>query len=99
MNYHVGFALLYGGLVMLVFVPRSGLQWCFSRHLMVWIGERSYSLFLIHFTMFFAANYLVSRVVDQKDLVYFIATRAVGLPLALFRGDAAVPLCRTSFCA
>ena len=83
MNYHVGFALLYGGLVMLAFVPRSALEWFLSRHLMVWIGERSYSLFLIHFTMFFAANYLVSWVVDEKDLVYFIATRALGLPLAL----------------
>jgi peptidoglycan/LPS O-acetylase OafA/YrhL len=83
MNYHVGYALLYGGLVMLAFVPGSLLQRGLSKHLMLWIGERSYSLFLIHFTVFFAVNYAVSHFVTQKDLTYFVLSRGIGLPLAL----------------
>jgi peptidoglycan/LPS O-acetylase OafA/YrhL len=83
LNYHVGFAMLYGGLVIVAFAPQGALKRMLSKHLMVWIGERSYSLFLIHFTVFFAVNFLVSEVIGRKDLMYFIVTRAIGLPLAL----------------
>jgi peptidoglycan/LPS O-acetylase OafA/YrhL len=55
-----------------------------SRHLMLWIGERSYSLFLIHFTMFSVVNYVISHFVPQKDMTYFVFSRAFGLPLAFF---------------
>jgi peptidoglycan/LPS O-acetylase OafA/YrhL len=83
MNFHNGFALLYGGLVMLAFVPQSLWKRALGRDLMVWVGERSYSLFLIHFTMFFAVNYAVSWLLVEKDWVYFLATRTFGIPLAV----------------
>src|SRR5262245_18437014 len=50
MNVHSGFALFYVLLVMLAFVPNSWLSRSLARPLMVWTGERSYSLFLFHFT-------------------------------------------------
>lgn len=78
-----GFALLYGGLV--AFVLRPGpWQRFLSQPLAVWLGERSYSIFLIHFTVFYLTNYVVSRFIPGRDMTYFLATRLIGLPLALF---------------
>jgi len=49
---------------------------------MVWLGERSYSLFLFHFTAFAAVNWAVSLISPDKDLGYFFVTRFVGISIA-----------------
>lgn len=82
-NYHAGYGLLYGGLVMLSFRRGSLLYRSLSSKLMVWLGERSYSIFLIHFTAFYAVNYLVSLIVFERDWSYLFLTRAIGIPAAL----------------
>lgn len=79
----VGFGLLYGGIVSLALDPDGRLARPLSRPLLVWLGERSYSLFLIHVTVFHAVNYLVSRFVPGRTLAYALWTRGLGLPLAL----------------
>jgi peptidoglycan/LPS O-acetylase OafA/YrhL len=78
-----GFALLYGGLVAFV-LRRNAWQRFFSQPLAVWLGERSYSIFLIHFTAFYVTNYVVSLFIPSRNLTYFLASRLIGLPLALF---------------
>jgi peptidoglycan/LPS O-acetylase OafA/YrhL len=82
-NYHAGYGLLYAGLVMVSFRRDSRLYRFLSSDLMVWLGERSYSIFLIHFTVFVAVNYLVSFIVFERDWSYLFLTRAIGLPGAL----------------
>jgi peptidoglycan/LPS O-acetylase OafA/YrhL len=77
-----GFALFYGGLVATVLRP-GVLQRFFSQPLAIWIGERSYSIFLIHFTIFYLTNYALSFVVPSRNMTYFLASRLIGLPLAL----------------
>ena len=54
-----------------------------SRPLATWIGERSYSLVLIHVTAFHMTGWLVAFVTPHRGLAYAILTRAIGLPLAL----------------
>ena len=82
-NFHVGFALFYFGIAGLSLRPRGFLGELLSRPLIVWLGERSYSLFLIHFTVFYAVNDLISALVATRGLGYFLATRMLGVPLAL----------------
>lgn len=83
LGFHVGFGLLYGGIVSLALDPDGRLARPLTRPLLVWLGERSYSLFLIHVTVFHAVNYLVSRFVPGRTLAYALWTRGLGLPLAL----------------
>ena len=84
LNYHAAYGMFYGGVIMLSFVRGSRLRKFLAHDLLVWLGERSYSLFLIHFTVFFAVNWMVSRFVLRKDWVYGVVSRGLGLPLALF---------------
>lgn len=84
MVYHVGYGFLYAGLMVIALSPGNRLAPRLSGRLMLWIGERSYSLFLIHFTAFFAANYVASRLMDHKNLSYLLLTRVGGITLAVF---------------
>jgi peptidoglycan/LPS O-acetylase OafA/YrhL len=81
-NSHAGFGLLYAGIVMASFASHGRLYRILASDFMVWLGERSYSLFLIHFTVFALVNWLTSFVL-LKDASYFFVTRAVGLPGAM----------------
>ena len=83
MNVHAGFGLLYAGLTVLAFDVGSAWTQFLSSPLMVWLGERSYSLFLIHFTAFALTNYVVSWLIPTKSATYFALTRLIGLPGAL----------------
>jgi peptidoglycan/LPS O-acetylase OafA/YrhL len=79
---HAGFGLLYGGVVSLA-IGGGGLARTLSRPLATWLGERSYSLFLVHVTAFHLTDWLVAFVTPQRDVAYAVLTRAIGLPLAL----------------
>lgn len=79
---HAGFGLLYGGVVSLA-LAGGGLARRLSRPLATWLGERSYSLFLVHVTAFHLADWLVAFITPHRGLAYAVLTRAVGLPLAL----------------
>jgi peptidoglycan/LPS O-acetylase OafA/YrhL len=80
---HNGLSLIYIGIVSLSLRNVSYFVNGFSSPLMVWLGERSYSLFLIHFTVFYAVNHLCSLFLPSRNLTYFLLTRLLGLPLAL----------------
>lgn len=81
---HLGFALLYSGLLILSMSPRTAMNRVLSKPLPVWLGERSYSLFLVHFPVFYLANWFASMLFPSRTVGYFFFTRAIGLPLALF---------------
>ncbi|MES2703132.1 MAG: acyltransferase [Bacteroidota bacterium] len=78
-----GYGLLYGGILILVFNSPL-LQRKLSGPMMIWLGERSYSLFLIHSSVFYLVNNLVSRVTPDRGAMYAILTRGIGIPLGLF---------------
>jgi peptidoglycan/LPS O-acetylase OafA/YrhL len=76
------YCLVYGGILTLALQPGHVAGRVLSHPLLVWLGERSYSLFLIHFTVFYATNYSVSLFCGERSLTYALATRLVGIPLA-----------------
>jgi len=78
------YALVYAGVLVLALQPGGWFWRMLSRPLMVWIGERSYSIFLIHFSTFYATNYLLSLFCPSRTLAYGILSRSIGIPLALF---------------
>jgi len=79
-NVAPAFGLLYAGLVVLAraWTPARTL---FSARPIVWLGERSYSLFLMHFPAIFVANHLAAFAFEGKTWGYFLLSR--GLSLAL----------------
>lgn len=77
------YGLIYGGFIMMAFNTVS-IKKVLSQPLMIWLGERSYSLFLIHFSVFYFTNYLVSYVTPERNSTYALLTRLIGIPLALF---------------
>lgn len=51
---------------------------------MLWLGERSYSLFLIHFSVFYLIDNLAALVTPSRNAMYALITRGLGIPLGLF---------------
>lgn len=83
LNVHLGFALLYAGMVIVALQGSCRMRRLLSEPHVVWLGERSYSLFLIHFPVFYLTSYVASRVASSRGAVYFVVSRGLGLPLAL----------------
>lgn len=77
-----GYGFVYAGLIVVAFKSKA-LQRMLDNPLMIWLGERSYSLFLVHFSVFYLVDYCCSLVFHSR-LMYGIASRAIGIPLALF---------------
>lgn len=82
LNGHIGLAALYGGLITLA-LSRRRLSDLLARPRCVWLGERSYSLFLVHFSVFYLTDYLASLVLQHRSNIYVVVSRGLGLPLAL----------------
>lgn len=80
---HMGFGFIYFSIISLSFA-NPGFSKYFKTKNLIWLGERSYSLFLIHFSVFYFANYLVSYFVDERSILYGVLTRGIGVPAALF---------------
>ncbi len=77
-----GYGLIYAGIVILSFMPGAFRQFL-GRPLMIWLGERSYSLFLIHFSVFYLTDNIFAQFL-HKGALYGVFTRCLGIPLALF---------------
>jgi peptidoglycan/LPS O-acetylase OafA/YrhL len=91
-----GYGLLYAGITGQVQKgePRFAV---FSSFPMVWLGERSYSLFLTHFSVFGLVCHLTSLWIPSKGGLYFVTTRLVELPLAMLIAMALFQLVETRF--
>ena len=78
-----GYSFLYAGIIIFAFNSPK-LQKLFDNPFMIWLGERSYSLFLVHFSVFYLVDYLCSLVLPDRSLLYGALTRGLGIPLAVF---------------
>jgi peptidoglycan/LPS O-acetylase OafA/YrhL len=78
-----GYSFLYAGIIIFTF-NNIRLQKIFDNPIMIWLGERSYSLFLVHFSVFYLVDYLCSLVIPERNLLYGALTRGLGIPLAIF---------------
>jgi len=80
---HAGYGLLYAGIIILAF-HKQKLRNRLSAPFMIWLGERSYSLFLIHYTAFYFTDFLLSLLFPGRTLAYGILAKLLGIAMALF---------------
>jgi peptidoglycan/LPS O-acetylase OafA/YrhL len=80
-----GYGLVYAGVITLSF-NRNSFKHFFSKPIMIWIGERSYSLFLVHFSVFYLMDAIAARFTASASFGYLLFSRGVGIPVALFIG-------------
>ena len=80
---HSGYGLIFGGVITFAF----NLKWLrklLDRPFMLWLGERSYSLFVVHFSVFYLVDNIISHFLTSRTTLYAILSRGIGLPAALF---------------
>ena len=82
-NSHLGLALFFMGLTALALIAGTRTNRFLERYLMIWVGERSYSLFLLHHGVMIFIAYLVSLVALQNSLGYYMSARGIGFPLGM----------------
>jgi len=80
-NTAASFGIVYFALVILS-LHQNALEKVLSINILTWIGERSYSFFIIHFPMIIFSNYLISFIIPSKNLEYFILTRILSVILS-----------------
>lgn len=79
LNIHAGWGLVYFGVVASAMDRRTRASRSLSNDKLVWLGERSYSIFLTHYAVITIACLVVSSLVPSKGAVYFLATRVISL--------------------
>ncbi len=80
---HVGFGLLYMAIVSSALQDQGAMSALLSRRLPVWLGERSYSLFLTHYSVIALACWSTSLLFHGKGVAYFIVSRTIAVVGAL----------------
>jgi peptidoglycan/LPS O-acetylase OafA/YrhL len=76
-----GYGLIYAGIIILSFnVPAFKLF--LSKPIMIWLGERSYSLFLVHFSVFYLMDSVAARFTTSGSMAYAVFSRGAGIPVA-----------------
>jgi peptidoglycan/LPS O-acetylase OafA/YrhL len=93
---HSGYGLFYGGVLILVF-HSDKVKAFLSKPLFLWVGERSYSLFLVHLSVFYLSDNLAAYFTPHRGLVYALLTRGVGIPLAFLASMALFQLVERHF--
>jgi peptidoglycan/LPS O-acetylase OafA/YrhL len=83
LNPHTGWGLIYFGIVATAMDMSSGLAKRLSSDILVWFGERSYSLFLTHYSIITLTCWTVSLVLDAKGPTYFVTTRLIAVLLSV----------------
>lgn len=83
LNPHVGWGLLYFGVVSRAMETRSWISRGLSNFGFVWLGERSYSLYLVHYTVIGLASHAVSLVTGSKGAVFILLTRTISIVATL----------------
>lgn len=80
---HTGYGFLYAGVIVMGFHFKS-LRNVLSTPFMIWLGERSYSLFSTFLSVFYLTDNLVSHFVSGRNAYYGLLTRGLGIPFAVF---------------
>ena len=83
LNPHVGWGLLAFALVSDASDNGTLFERTLSKPLFLWLGERSYSIFLTHFAVIVMVFHGVSELTTSKGAIYFLATRLLSVPLIL----------------
>lgn len=83
---NIGYGLIYGGVIVVMLSRESFLTRFFEHKNLIWFGERSYSFFLTHFSVFYLSNYFVSHYVEERNIWYGLFSRIIGWTLSFVIG-------------
>jgi peptidoglycan/LPS O-acetylase OafA/YrhL len=78
-NGRAGYGLIYMAVVSHVLISQTRASRILSHPLLVWLGERSYSLFLTHYSVIALACWATSFFIEGKGLPYFLVSRVLAL--------------------
>jgi peptidoglycan/LPS O-acetylase OafA/YrhL len=81
LNPHVGWGLLAFAVVSSASDHGTAAEKTLSRPLLVWLGERSYSLFLTHDTVIILTYLFISTFEKSRGVAYLLETRLLAIPL------------------
>lgn len=81
LNHNAAYGFAWAGIAVLASNRKRLWAWL-SRPGMVWLGERSYSLFLVHLSVLHLVYWACAQIEPGRTLLYFGLTRGLGLPLA-----------------
>ena len=79
LNPHVGWGLLYFGIVSVAMDRGTSIARTLSQFKFVWLGERSYSLYLVHYSVIGLVCHAVSFLIGSKGVAYFLLTRPLSI--------------------
>jgi peptidoglycan/LPS O-acetylase OafA/YrhL len=82
---HAGWGAIYGGLLMVSFESEA-IQKFLSRPFFVWFGERSYSFFLVHLSVFYLSGNVTAHFTTGRGLEYGLLSRVLGYVFTLLVG-------------
>ncbi len=80
---HTAYAIFSAGMITIGFNSKSFRDF-WSKPGLIWLGERSYSLYLIHFSVFYLTDNFVAHFTTEKNLYYGLFTRLIFIPVSLF---------------
>ncbi len=78
-----GYGLIYAGIITIAF-NRHSFRKFLSSPMMLWLGERSYSLFLVHFSVFYLMDSIAAHFTATGTTAYALLSRGAGIPAAFF---------------
>lgn len=93
---HAGWGIMYGGLLMLSFNSKP-IQQFLSKPIFIWVGERSYSLFLVHLSFFYLSGNISAYFTTSRGTTYFILSRCIGYLFTLLASMALFQLVERRF--
>ena len=82
-NVHIGYGLLYMSLVSEALVVGSAVNRALSHPNLVWLGERSYSLFLTHYSVIALACWATAHVILSKGMLFYAVSRSIAIISAM----------------
>jgi len=83
LDLHIGWGLVHFGLVVAALDETGTIARVLSGWPLVWLGERSYSLFLSHMSVFTIVSHALSVYLPGKSPLYFVLSRLIEIPLTL----------------
>jgi peptidoglycan/LPS O-acetylase OafA/YrhL len=78
-NGRAGYGLIYMAVVSHTLMPHTRASRLLSHPFLIWLGERSYSLFLTHYSVIALACWATSLFVEGKGFTYFAVSRIVAI--------------------
>lgn len=97
LNHHVGYGLLYTAVVQRLIASEGSGRRLLASDLAVWLGERSYSLFLVHVSVFQLVDHVTALVIPARSATFLTVTRLVGFPAAFLAAMALFTLVERRF--